>query len=109
MPGEEYAPNHHLAPIISGLIAWFRGDGRALLRTVRRMYGLPALFCATSAFASASPSSHKLAQRGCSRLQEILVLLILGRELERLMMATVVLGRLSQMAKLPAFCSTFLS
>ena len=54
MPGEEYAPNHHLAPIISGLIAWFRGDGRALLRTVRRMYGLPALFCATSAFARAS-------------------------------------------------------
>jgi hypothetical protein len=36
LPGEEWVPNHHLAPIIQGLVAYFRSEGRALLRTVSR-------------------------------------------------------------------------
>lgn len=34
LPGEAFAPDHHLVPIISGLVHWFRGEGRAMLRTV---------------------------------------------------------------------------
>ena len=34
LPGEQFAADHHLVPIISGLVSWFRGEGRATLRTV---------------------------------------------------------------------------
>jgi hypothetical protein len=35
MPHEPWAPDHHLVPIVGGLISWFRGGGRAMLKTVR--------------------------------------------------------------------------
>ena len=34
MPNDEFVPDHHLVPIISGLVTWFRGEGRAMLKTV---------------------------------------------------------------------------
>ena len=36
MPHEPWAPDHHLVPIVGGLISWFRGGGRAILKTVSR-------------------------------------------------------------------------
>jgi len=35
LPNETFATDHHLLPIICGLVGWFRGEGRAMLRTVR--------------------------------------------------------------------------
>lgn len=34
MPHEPWAPDHQLVPIVGGLISWFRGGGRAMLKTV---------------------------------------------------------------------------
>ena len=34
LPNESFTPDHHLVPIIGGLVSWFRGNGRRLLRTV---------------------------------------------------------------------------